>query len=54
MDVHDATGRLVLGRTAITKPERIALDDHQLGTGVWFVRVRSGNTERTFRVPLVR
>ncbi|MEB2341478.1 MAG: PKD domain-containing protein, partial [Flavobacteriia bacterium] len=54
VDVHDATGRLVLSRTAISKPDRIALDDRKLSTGVWFVRVTSGKTQRTFRVPLVR
>jgi PKD repeat protein len=54
VDVLDATGRLVLGHTGIVMPERITLDDHKLSTGVWFVRVKSGDTERTFRVPLVR
>ena len=54
VDVYDATGRLVLGRSAITKPERITLDGRSLNTGVWFVRVTSGDVQRTFRVPLVR
>ncbi|HRN36634.1 MAG TPA: PKD domain-containing protein, partial [Flavobacteriales bacterium] len=49
VDVYDA-----LGRSAITKPERITLDGRSLNTGVWFVRVTSGDVQRTFRVPLVR
>ncbi len=43
-----------MGSDHIVKPERITLSDRELGTGVWFVRVKSGDTERTFRVPLVR
>ena len=54
VDVFDATGRLALSRAAITKPERITLNDRSLNTGVWFVRVTSGEVQRTFRVPLVR
>ena len=52
--VFDATGRQAMGRTAIMKPERITLNDRSLNTGVWFVRVTSGDVQRTFRVPLVR
>ncbi len=52
--VFDATGRLAMGREHIVTPERITLSDRELGTGVWFVRVKSGKTERTFRVPLIR
>jgi hypothetical protein len=52
--VFDATGRVAMGSDHIVKPERITLSDRELGTGVWFVRVKSGDTERTFRVPLVR
>ncbi|HMN05626.1 MAG TPA: PKD domain-containing protein [Flavobacteriales bacterium] len=54
VDVHDATGRLVLGRNGLVQPVRIQLSDRVLGTGVWFVRVTSGDVQRTFRVPLVR
>lgn len=54
VDVYDATGRLALGRSAISHPERFTLDDRSLNTGVWFVRVTSGEVQRTFRVPLVR
>ena len=52
--VYDATGRLVMSRNGVVKPNTITLSDRELSTGVWFVRVTSGNTERTFRVPLVR
>ncbi|MBK9420561.1 MAG: PKD domain-containing protein [Flavobacteriales bacterium] len=52
--VYDATGRLVMSRNSVVKPNTITLSDRELSTGVWFVRVTSGNTERTFRVPLVR
>ncbi|MFZ1659495.1 MAG: PKD domain-containing protein, partial [Flavobacteriales bacterium] len=52
--VYDATGRMVMSRNGIVKPSTITLSDRELGTGVWFVRVKSGDTERTFRVPLVR
>jgi hypothetical protein len=54
VDVYDATGRLAMARSAISRPERITLDDRSLNTAVWFVRVTSGTTQRTFRVPLVR
>lgn len=54
VSVFDATGRMVMGRDRIVAPERITLSDRDLGTGVWFVRVKSGVTERTFRVPLIR
>lgn len=52
--VFDATGRQVMGRTGISQPERILLDSRNLGDGVWFVRITNGDTQRTFRVPLVR
>ena len=52
--VYDATGRLRMERDAIVKPGRITLSDQELGSGVWFVRVKSGDAERTFRVPVVR
>ncbi len=41
-------------RDAIVMPGRITLSDQELGSGVWFVRVKSGDAERTFRVPVVR
>ncbi|MBK8582722.1 MAG: hypothetical protein IPL86_13125 [Flavobacteriales bacterium] len=52
--VYDATGRLRMERDAIVMPGRITLSDQELGSGVWFVRVKSGDAERTFRVPVVR
>jgi hypothetical protein len=54
VSVFDATGRMAMSRTAITRPGRITLADRELNTGVWFVRVKSGDVERTFRVPLIR
>lgn len=54
VDVFDATGRVIMGREGIVMPGRITLDDRKLNTDVWFVRVKSGDTVRTFRVPLVR
>jgi len=54
VDVYDATGRLALSRSNITSPGRITIGDQELGAGVWFVRVTSGNLQRTFRVPLIR
>jgi PKD repeat protein len=52
--VFDATGKQVISTTAITKPVQFTLNDRSLSTGVWFVRVTSGEVQRTFRVPLVR
>lgn len=54
VDVFDATGRLALSRSAIAQPERITLRDGTLHTGIWLVRITSGDVQRTFRVPLVR
>lgn len=54
VDVFDATGRLVMGETGLKQPERILLDNHGLGDGVWFVRITNGEGQYTFRVPLVR
>lgn len=54
VDVHDLTGRLVISRRQLSGPERITLPADALGTGIWFVHVRSGSVNRTFRVPLVR
>lgn len=52
--VYDATGRMAMSRKGVVKPNTITLSDRELGTGVWFVRVKSGDVERTFRVPLIR
>lgn len=54
VDVYDATGRLAISRGSIVNPGRILINDRSLNTGVWFVRVKSGDTERSFRVPLIR
>ncbi len=54
VDVYDATGRHTLGRGAVVMPGRITMDGHALNAGIWFVRVASGDVQRTFRVPLVR
>jgi len=54
VDVYDATGRLAINRGSIVKSGRILINDRSLNTGVWFVRVKSGDVERTFRVPLIR
>jgi PKD repeat protein len=54
VDVYDATGRLAISRSNLVKPGRITIGDQDLGTGVWFVRVTSGDVQHTFRVPLLR
>lgn len=54
VDVFDATGRLAISRGSIVQPGRIRINDRSLNTGVWFVRITSGDVQRTFRVPLVR
>jgi hypothetical protein len=54
VDVYDATGRLAISRSNLVKPGRITIGDQDLGTGVWFVRITSGDVQRTLRVPLLR
>jgi len=54
VDVYDATGRLAMSQSRLVKPGRITLGDRSLNSGVWFVRITSGDVQRTFRVPLVR
>jgi len=54
VDVFDATGRLAMSHARMAKPGRITLGDRSLNTGVWYVRITSGEVQRTFRVPLVR
>ena len=53
VEVLDALGRTVIDRDNIRISGRISLPTEELSTGVWFVRVKSGDTQRTFRVPLV-
>lgn len=54
VDVFDAVGRAVITRDGTATGGRITLPAHGLHTGVWFVRVKNDDIERTFRVPLVR
>ena len=54
VDVIDALGRTVISRENVSASGRISLPATELGTGVWYVRVKSGDAQRTFRVPLVR
>lgn len=54
VDVVDALGRTVFSRDGLHLSGRISLPVAELGTGIWFVRVISGDQQRTFRVPLVR
>ncbi len=52
--VFDATGKLALDRAEVSRPDRFTISNRSLGTGVWFVRITSGDVQRTFRVPLTR
>ncbi|HMC97213.1 MAG TPA: PKD domain-containing protein, partial [Flavobacteriales bacterium] len=54
IDVLDATGRVVLQRQVAGTPGRIILPSEGLSSGIWFVRVISGDTQQTFRLPLLR
>lgn len=53
-EVLDATGRSVAQNTARGAAGRISMSAQDLPSGVYFVRVRSGATERTFKLPLGR
>ncbi len=53
-EVLDATGRSVAQRTARGSMGRISLSAQDLPSGVYFVRVRTGIEERTFKLPLGR
>jgi len=54
IEVLDATGRLHIQRQVPGFPGRTAIPAEGLSTGVWFVRVQSGDEQKTFRVPLLR
>lgn len=53
VDVLDATGQLIMQRTAAVKAERIYLPANGLASGVYFIRVTAGRDQRTLRVPVV-
>jgi len=54
IDVLDATGRVHIQRQVAGQPGRVTIPAEGLSTGVWFVRVQSGQELKTFRVPLLR
>ncbi|MEO8589463.1 MAG: PKD domain-containing protein [Flavobacteriales bacterium] len=54
IEVLDATGRLQATRQVAGTPGRVILSTEGLSTGIWFVRVTSGGTQQTFRLPLLR
>lgn len=54
VEVMDALGRAVISREHVPTSGRITLPTTDLSTGVWYVRVKSGDAQRTLRVPLVR
>ncbi len=53
VEVFDAVGRQLLRHTS-SNPGRILLPADQLPGGICYVRVQSGSSQRTFRVPVVR
>lgn len=53
VEVLDATGQLILQRTAAAHTERIFLPVNGLASGVYFIRVTAGGDQRTFRVPVM-
>jgi hypothetical protein len=53
-DVIDATGKLVLSRSARGAMGRMTVDGQELPAGIYFVRVTTGDQQRTFRLPMVR
>jgi len=54
IDVLDATGRLHMQRQVGGTPARVSIPASTLNTGIWFVRVTSGQVQQSFRVPVVR
>lgn len=54
LDVLDATGQLIMQRTAAANTERIYLPANGMASGIYFVRVTVGRDQRTLRVPVVR
>lgn len=54
IEVLDATGRLQAQRKVAASPGRVTLPADEMSTGVWFVRLTQGDTQKTFRVPLIR
>lgn len=53
VDVLDATGQLIMQRTAAASTDRILLPANGLASGVYFIRVTAGRDQRTLRVPVV-
>lgn len=54
IDVMDATGRLHMQRQVGGTPARVSIPASTLSTGIWFVRITSGQVQQSFRVPVVR
>jgi hypothetical protein len=54
IEVLDATGRIHLERNVAGQPALITIPAHTLPTGIWFVRLTNGDTQESFRVPLIR
>lgn len=53
VDVLDATGQLIMQRTAAASTERIFLPADGLASGIYFIRVTAGRDQRTLRVPVM-
>ncbi len=54
IEVLDATGRLHMQRQVGGVPARVSIPASTLSTGIWFVRVTSGQVQHSFRVPVLR
>jgi hypothetical protein len=54
VDVMDARGRLMRSELFTAIPDRLLLSSSGLSTGIWMIVIRSEDTMRTFRVPLLR
>ncbi|MBK9760695.1 MAG: PKD domain-containing protein [Flavobacteriales bacterium] len=53
-ELIDATGRTVVQRSAKGAMGRVSITAQELPAGVYYVRLRAGSIERTFKLPLVR
>jgi PKD repeat protein len=54
IEVLDATGRLYVQRQVGGTPGRVNIPASGFTTGIWFVRVTSGQDQYTLRVPVLR
>ena len=54
VQILDATGKIYTERRQAAVPGRITVPTVEMTSGVWFVRVSHGESENTFRIPLIR